>query len=76
MLRDIRALRDESYVIHSDVGRGGGLQLDPKSIQTTARLSVQEIFALLIIVAATCAAGNLLISELEDDVSPYGKMKK
>ncbi|MEO0918566.1 MAG: helix-turn-helix domain-containing protein, partial [Pseudomonadota bacterium] len=24
VLRDISALRDEGYVIHSDVGRGGG----------------------------------------------------
>ena len=25
VLRDISALRDEGFVIHSDVGRGGGL---------------------------------------------------
>jgi predicted DNA-binding transcriptional regulator YafY len=31
VLRDIGALRDEGYVIHSEVGRGGGLQLDPQS---------------------------------------------
>ena len=31
VLCDISALRDEGYVIHSDVGRGGGLQLDPRS---------------------------------------------
>jgi len=66
ILRDISALRDEGYVIHSDVGRGGGLQLDPQSVQTTARLSVPEVFALLITVAATRAAGNLPFSELAD----------
>ena len=33
VLRDISTLRDEGYVIHSDVGRGGGLQLDPQSMQ-------------------------------------------
>ena len=27
VLRDIGALRDEGYVIHSEVGRGGGLSL-------------------------------------------------
>lgn len=66
ILRDISALRDEGYVIHSDVGRGGGLQLDPQSLQTTARLSVQEVFALLISVATMRAAGNLPFSELAD----------
>ena len=66
VLRDISALRGEGYVIHSDVGRGGGLQLDPQSVQTNARLSVPEVFALLISVAAMRAAGNLHFSELAD----------
>lgn len=66
VLRDISALRDEGFVIHSDVGRGGGLQLDPQSLQTTARLSVSEVFALLISVAAMRAAGNLPFSDLAD----------
>ncbi len=66
MLRDISALRDQGFVIHSDVGRGGGLQLDPQSMQTTARLTVPEVFALLISVAAMRAAGNLPFSELAD----------
>lgn len=66
ILRDIGALRDEGYVIHSDVGRGGGLQLDPQSLQTTAKLSVPEVFALLISVAAMRAAGNLPFSALAD----------
>ncbi len=66
ILRDISALRDEGYVIHSDVGRGGGLQLDPQSVQTNARLSVPEVFALLISVAAMRTAGNLPFSELAD----------
>lgn len=66
VLRDIGALREQGYVIHSDVGRGGGLQLDPQSLQTNARLSVPEVFALLISVAAMRAAGNLPFSELAD----------
>ena len=66
VLRDICALRDEGFVIHSEIGRGGGLQLDPQSVQTTARLSVAEIFALLISVASMRAAGNLPFSELAD----------
>ena len=66
ILRDISALRDEGYIIHSDVGRGGGVQLDPQSVQTNARLSVPEVFALLISVAAMRAAGNLPFSELAD----------
>lgn len=66
VLRDISALRDDGYRIYSDVGRGGGLQLDPQSVQTTARLSVPEVFALLISVAAMRAAGNLPFSALAD----------
>jgi predicted DNA-binding transcriptional regulator YafY len=66
VLRDISALRDQGYVIHSDVGRGGGLQLDPQSVQANAKLSVPEVFALLISVAAMRAAGNLPFSELAD----------
>ena len=66
ILRDIGALRDDGFVIHSDVGRGGGLQLDPQSMQTTARLLVPEVFALLLGVAAMRAAGNLPFSDLAD----------
>lgn len=66
VLRDICALRDQGFVIHSEPGRGGGVQLDPQSIQTTARLAVAEVFALLISVAAMRAAGNLPFSGLAD----------
>lgn len=66
VLRDISALRKDGFVIHADVGRGGGLQLDPQSMQTTARLSVPEVFALLISVSAMRAAGNLPFSGLAD----------
>ncbi|MDW4500266.1 WYL domain-containing protein [Sulfitobacter sp. D35] len=66
ILRDIGALRDEGYLIHSDVGRGGGVQLDPQSLHTTAKLLVPEVFALLISVAAMRAAGNLPFADLAD----------
>lgn len=66
VLRDICALRDEGFVIHSEPGRGGGLQLDPQSVQTTAKLSVAEVFALLISVASMRAAGNLPFAGLAD----------
>ena len=66
VLRDIGALRDEGFVIHSEQGRGGGLQLDPQSVQANARLSVAEVFALLISVASVRAAGNLPFSGLAD----------
>jgi predicted DNA-binding transcriptional regulator YafY len=66
ILRDISALRDEGFVIHSEPGRGGGLQLDPQSVQATARLSVAEVFALLISVASMRAAGSLPFSGLAD----------
>lgn len=66
ILRDIGALRDQGFVIHSEPGRGGGLQLDPQSVQTTTRLTVAEVFALLISVAAMRAAGNLPFAGLAD----------
>lgn len=66
VLRDIKALRDEGFVIHSEPGRGGGLQLDPQSVQTTTKLSVVEVFALLISVASMRAVGNLPFSSLAD----------
>ena len=66
ILRDLSALRDQGYVIHTDVGRGGGVQLDPGSVQTTPRLSIPEVFALLLSVAANRAAGNLPFSDLAD----------
>ncbi len=66
VLRDIGALRDQGFVIHSEPGRGGGLQLDPPSVQATARLSVAEVFALLISVASMRAAGNLPFAGLAD----------
>lgn len=66
VLRDISALRDQGFIIHSEPGRGGGLQLDPQSVQTAPRLSVTEVFALLISVASMRAAGYLPFSSLAD----------
>ncbi len=66
VLRDISALRDEGFVVHSEPGRGGGLQLDPQSVQAVARLSVPEVFALLISVASMRAVGGLPFSGLAD----------
>lgn len=66
VLRDINVLRDEGFVIHSESGRGGGLQLDPRSVQTTVRLSVAEVFALLISVASMYAIGGIPFSGLAD----------
>ncbi len=66
IIRDIAALRDEGYVIQTEPGRGGGLSLDASSVQTTARLSVAEVFALIIGISAMRAAGNLPFSSLAD----------
>lgn len=66
VLRDISALRDEGFIIHSEPGRGGGVQLDPQSVQSTAGLSVLEVFALLISVETMRAAGTLPFSGLAD----------
>lgn len=74
ILRDIVALRDEGFVIHSEPGRGGGLQLASQSVQTTVRLSVSEVFALLISVASMRAASNLPFAGLAD--SGLAKIEK
>ena len=66
IIRDIGALREQGFVIQSDPGRGGGLQLDPGSVQLTARLSVAEVFALLLCVATIRAGGTLPFSALAD----------
>lgn len=66
VLRDISALRDQGFVIHSECGPGGGVQLDPRSVQTASQLSVIEIFALLISVATMRAARTFPFSDLAD----------
>ena len=66
ILRDLAYLRDQGYVIHSESGRGGGIQLDPQSVQIAPRLSVSEIFALLISVTTMRVSGTLPFSVLAD----------
>lgn len=66
VLRDIGALRDQGFVIHSESGRGGGLRLEPGSVQGTTRLSVTEVFALIVSVAAMRAARSLPFSDPAD----------
>ena len=73
-MRDISALRDEGFVIHSDVGRGGGLQLDPQSLHKSPRLTVPEVFALLISVVSMRVANALPFSALAD--SGLAKIEK
>ncbi|OQP87601.1 ArsR family transcriptional regulator [Rhizobium rhizosphaerae] len=74
VLRDIAALREQGFVIHSEAGRGGGLQLDPQSMQTSSRLGVTEVFALLISVAAMRATRSLPFADLAD--SGLAKIEK
>lgn len=74
LLRDIRALRDQGFAIASEPGRGGGLQLDPRSIQIAPRLSVTEVFALLISAASMRAAGSLPFANYAD--SGLAKIEK
>jgi len=66
ILRDIAALRDEGFVIDTEQGRGGGLSMDTRSVQTSGRLTVTEVFALVISVASMQAAGQLPFSGLAD----------
>lgn len=66
VLRDISALRDQGFVIHSECGPGGGLQLEPRSMQAASQLSVVEVFALLISVATMRNARSFPFSDLAD----------
>lgn len=66
IIRDLSALRDEGYVIVTEQGRGGGLYLDPGSVQRSARLTVAEVFALIISVASMRAAAMLPFAGLAD----------
>jgi predicted DNA-binding transcriptional regulator YafY len=66
VLRDIGALRDQGFVIESDCGPGGGVRLDPRSVQTASQLSVVEIFALVISVATMRAARAFPFADLAD----------
>lgn len=66
ILRDLSALRDEGYVIHAEQGRGGGLRLDPGAVPATARLTVTEVFALIVCVSSMRAARTLPFSSLAD----------
>lgn len=66
VLRDLGAIREQGFVIHSEPGRGGGVQLDPQSVQTTAKLSVTEVFALLISVAVMRASQIMPFANLAD----------
>ncbi|WP_189370429.1 helix-turn-helix transcriptional regulator [Tateyamaria omphalii] len=74
VFRDLSSLRDEGYVIIAEQGRGGGLYLDPGSMQTTARLSVPEVFALIIGIASMRAEGSLPFASLAD--SGLSKIEK
>jgi predicted DNA-binding transcriptional regulator YafY len=66
VLRDISALRDQGFVIHSECGPGGGLQLEPRSVQSASQLTVVEVFALLISVATMRNAQKFPFSDLAD----------
>lgn len=66
ILRDLSALRDEGYVIIAEQGRGGGIYLEPSSVQTTAKLAAPEVFALIIGISSMRAAGSLPFSGLAD----------
>ncbi|MDO3380925.1 helix-turn-helix transcriptional regulator [Gilvimarinus algae] len=66
VLRDISVLRSEGFVIFSEPGPGGGVSLDPQSVQMSAKLSVAETFALLICVETMRATGNIPFLKLAD----------
>ncbi|WP_377275165.1 helix-turn-helix transcriptional regulator [Rhizobium sp. R86522] len=74
VLRDISSLRDQGFVIHSEPGPGGGLQLEPRSVQTASPLSVAEVFALVISVSTMQNGQSFPFSTLAD--SGLGKIER
>ncbi|EJL6401102.1 helix-turn-helix transcriptional regulator [Vibrio navarrensis] len=66
VLRDISTLREEGFVIHSEAGRGGGLRLEAQSVWTSARITVVEVFSLIISVTAMRATGSMPFSCIAD----------
>lgn len=66
ILRDVVQLRDRGFLIYSEPGPGGGLQLDHASYQTTAPLRAVEVFALIICVGTMRQSGYLPFSDIAD----------
>jgi predicted DNA-binding transcriptional regulator YafY len=66
VLRDISTLREEGFVIHSEAGPGGGLRLEPQSVLSSARISVVEVFSLIISVTAIRSTGSMPFSNIAD----------
>src|SRR5262245_37306082 len=56
VLRDVGALRARGFAIIGEGGRGGGVRLDPRSVLVSAQLTVEEVIALVLSVAAVRAA--------------------
>lgn len=74
VLRDLSCLRDEGYLIHSEPGPGGGLLLDPQAARSGPRLSVSEVFALIVTVSAMQIARDVPFADLAD--SGLAKIEK
>ncbi|WP_391090374.1 WYL domain-containing protein [Vibrio sp. NH-UV-68] len=66
VLRDISTLREEGFIIHSEAGPGGGLRLEPQSVLTSSRISVVEVFSLIISVTAMRSTGSMPFSCVAD----------
>ena len=58
VLRDLGTLREEGHLIQTEPGRGGGVQLQPQTMRA-ASLTVTEVFALILSVAALRVTGTL-----------------
>lgn len=67
VLRDISTLREEGFVIHSEAGPGGGLRLESQSVLSSARISVVEVFSLIISVTAIRSTGTMPFSNIADN---------
>jgi predicted DNA-binding transcriptional regulator YafY len=66
VLRDVGALREQGFLIHAEAGRGGGLQLDAATARAVAPLTVTEVFAMIVGIAAMRAARALPFADLAD----------
>lgn len=53
VLRDIESLRRRGFAIDGDVGRGGGVRMDPRSVLVSAQFSTDEVVALILSVSVS-----------------------
>jgi len=66
VLRDIATLRSRGFVIRSEGGPGGGVELDPDTVYVSSQLKADEVVALALSVAMLRAAPWMPFADLAE----------